>query len=103
MTAPLDQHDRFGINAPRTRRTHVVLKTQQKAQLIRWLDILGPRAWTLKPSELAASATDALGFIVTPSIAESHRKAAVPKEAPNIICVIPRPWWRRLIDRALAE
>jgi hypothetical protein len=47
---------------------------------------------------LAASASEALGFVVTVNIARSARVATVPKDAPEPVPV-RAPWWRRMIDR----
>jgi hypothetical protein len=74
----------------------VTLRAAEKARLTLWLAGLGPDAWKLTQRQLAADATAALGFTVTPDIGRAARLAAVPKPGPE---PAPRaPWWRRLLD-----
>jgi len=79
----------------------MTLKATEKARLTLWLAGMGPAAWRLTQRQLAASASEALGFVVTVNIARSARVATVPKDAPEPEPV-RAPWWRRLIDRLVA-
>lgn len=79
----------------------VTLRAAEKARLTLWLAGLGPDAWRLTQRQLAADATAALGFTVTPDIGRAARLAAVPKPGQEPEPAPRAPWWRRAIDAVI--